>query len=133
MHRIRPFLIPVLLTGALAVPLGASAQAPHGTHPISPVVVERLALIHPHPGQRDTVYARLLNGMAPVRGARLTARLVVRGRTLATVRGTATNRHGEAQARFRVPAAAAGRKLHVVVHLRYRTQVFTGTNTCFPS
>jgi hypothetical protein len=133
MRSIRPALTVLALTCTLAIPHRALARAPEGTHPISPVVVERLSLIHPHAGHRDTVYARLVNGMAPITGARLTARLVVRGHTLGIVRGTSTNRHGDASARFIVPAVAAGRKLHVVVLLRYGKQVFTGTNTCFPS
>lgn len=133
MLLIRATGIVLTLMGALSAPLGASAQAPRHAHPISPVVVERLALIHPHPGQRDTVYVRVVNGTTPVKGAQLTAQMVVRGHLLGSVRGTTTDRRGQASARFTVPTTTARQKLQVVVLLRYGTQVFTGTNTCFPS
>jgi hypothetical protein len=93
---------------------------------IRPVVIEWFAIIHPRVGQRETVYAQLLNVKTPVQGAQLSARVLLGKKLLAWKTGTVTNAHGKASAKFRVPKSWRGKKLLVPVGLKYKGKVYVG-------
>jgi|SRR5579884_2106459 len=132
-------LIPMLLAATLAVPTLAAPTLTHAAKAkptatakpsSSPVVVEWFSNLHVKTGQRDTVYVQLLEGKKGVKGAKLTATLVVHKKTvLKRITGTTTDKTGKAFAKFTVPKLNAGTKLTVNVSLKVGKHSYPGVNT----
>jgi hypothetical protein len=104
-----------------------SARAPAAI--FSPVIIEWFSTMHPHAGQSDVVFVRMLDGNKPVPGARLTAWLLLGKRALLSVHGTTTDSKGQAKASFKVPSTVAGKSVKVQAILTYKGEKYPGMNT----
>lgn len=120
----------------LLMPAGAQGKSkpkpplpPTRASVTAPSVFEWFSNQHPKAGQRDTVYAELIQGKKGIPGAALMV-TVLRGKKVALrVHGTKTDKHGKAHASFVVPKSAGGMSLLVFVSLQQGRQSILGRAT----
>ena len=111
--------------GALASPVHAAS---HGAARSIPVVATWFSSLHPKAGQQETVTVQFFQGKKMLSGAPLTVALKIGTKTITRLKGTRTNKKGEAWAKFTVPKAARGKTLWAYTSLAYHHQVFQGNN-----
>lgn len=133
-HAVARVLMVALALGVLAVQgigvAGASAKPSPLKHVLVPnaSVLEWFSPLHPKAGQHETVYARLWIGKKPVAGAHLVAIVREGSHVVHRVRGTTTNKRGQAHARFSVPRSMKGKTLTVRVTLTFRRSRIFGSD-----
>jgi hypothetical protein len=128
----RLFLSVLAINIALSAGAAAVHAAPQSPHPI-PVVATYFSNLSPRVGQTETVTAQFYmyqKSKKPqyVPGAHLTVSLQLGKKVLRIVKGTTTNKHGKAFARFTVPKAAAGKMLWAYTKLLYKGAQYGGSN-----
>ena len=123
MKSLLPLLLSLaLLSGTWVRPMIAASP------PLTPVVATWFSNLHPRVGQRETVHVQFWAGKRYLSGARLSVTLRVGTKTVAHLRGTTTDKKGEAWARFTVPKAAAGKWLWAFTGVIYQKRTYTGNN-----